>query len=100
MPESTRATAMNQLATVFVPVANQDRALEFYIEKLGFEKRVDFEYGGGSRWIEVAPPGSVVALALVPPSEGKPAGSDQTRCAFSTKNVEADYTALRDRGVL
>jgi catechol 2,3-dioxygenase-like lactoylglutathione lyase family enzyme len=100
MPEGANLTGISQVATVFVPVANQDRALEFYVDKLGFEKRVDFQYGAGSRWIEVAPRGSVVGLALVPPSEGKPAGADQTRCAFSTKNVEADYTALRDRGVL
>jgi catechol 2,3-dioxygenase-like lactoylglutathione lyase family enzyme len=100
MPENARSIGISQVATVFVPVANQDRALAFYIEKLGFEKRVDFQYGAGSRWIEVAPPRSVVALALVAPSEGKPAGGDQTHCAFTTKDIEADHAALRDRGVV
>jgi catechol 2,3-dioxygenase-like lactoylglutathione lyase family enzyme len=99
MPEQLSATGISQVATVFVPVVNQDRALDFYIETLGFEKRVDFQYGGGNRWIEVAPPGSAVALALVPPGEGKAAGGDQTRCAFTTKNIEADHAAFRDRGV-
>jgi catechol 2,3-dioxygenase-like lactoylglutathione lyase family enzyme len=100
MPEKPTITGISRVATVFVPVENQDRALKFYTEKLGFEKRVDFQYGGGSRWIEVAPPGSVVALALVPPSEGKPAGGGQTHCAFTTKNIDAEHAALRDRGVV
>jgi catechol 2,3-dioxygenase-like lactoylglutathione lyase family enzyme len=98
MPD-VNATSIRKVATVFVPVANQDRALAFYIEKLGFEKRVDFQYGGDSRWIEVAPPGSAVALALVPPTEGKPAGSDQTHCALTSENIEADHATLRERGV-
>ena len=84
MPEISNTTSISQVATVFVPVANQDRALKFYIEKLGFEKRVDFEYGGKNRWIEVAPAGSVVALALVPPSEGKAAGGDLVLIPFCT----------------
>jgi hypothetical protein len=38
--------------------------------KLGLEKRADFPYREGSRWIEVAPPGAANAIALVSPSEG------------------------------
>jgi catechol 2,3-dioxygenase-like lactoylglutathione lyase family enzyme len=47
-------TCIGQVATVFVPVADQDRALRFYIDKLGFKKRADFAYGNGSRWIEMS----------------------------------------------
>jgi hypothetical protein len=57
MTSTPDRTCITQIATVFVPVSNQDRALEFYLHKLGFEKRVDFTYGGIHRWIEVAPPG-------------------------------------------
>ena len=52
------------------------------------------------RWIEVAPPGSVVALALVPPSEGKAVGGDQTYCAFTTNDIKAAHAALRAKGVV
>jgi catechol 2,3-dioxygenase-like lactoylglutathione lyase family enzyme len=99
MAEKANATGISQVATVFIPVADQDRALEFYVEKLGFEKRADFQYGEGSRWIEVAPPGSAIAIALVPLSEGKSAGGDETHCAFTTKDIEANHAALRARGV-
>jgi hypothetical protein len=72
---------------------------EVAIEKLGFEKRADFQYGEGSRWIEVAPAGSTIAIALVPPSEGKSARGDKTHCAISTKDIEADHATLRAKGV-
>lgn len=90
---------INEIGAVFVPVADQDRALEFYLDKLGFEKRADFVYGEGRRWIEVAPPGAANTIALVAPSEGEPAGGDQTHCAFQTENIEADHATLRAGGV-
>lgn len=99
MVEAANATGISQVATVFVPVADQDRALDFYVDKLGFEKRADFQYGEGSRWIEVAPPGSAMAIALVPPNEGKSAGRDETHCAFTAKDIKAVHAALRARGV-
>lgn len=90
---------INQVGAVFVPVVDQERALEFYLEKLGFEKRADFLYGDGGRWIEVAPPGAVNTIALVPPSEGESAGGDETLCAFRTADIEADHATLRAAGV-
>jgi catechol 2,3-dioxygenase-like lactoylglutathione lyase family enzyme len=87
MTATTNTTCITQVATVFVPVSDQDRALEFYLDKLGFEKRVDFSYGGTHRWIEVAPPGSTNAIALVPPSEGKTVGGDRTYCTRSSLKI-------------
>jgi catechol 2,3-dioxygenase-like lactoylglutathione lyase family enzyme len=100
MTANASSPGISQVATVFVPVANQDKALEFYVEKLGFEKRVDFQYGDDLRWIEVAPPGSVITLALVPPSEGEGARGDQTYCAWKTKDINAAHESLRNRGVV
>lgn len=93
------ATRISQVGTVFVPVADQDRALEFYVGKLGFEKRGDFAYGEGSRWVEVAPAGSAIAIALVPPSEGGTPGGDKTHCALASQDIDADHATLRARGV-
>jgi catechol 2,3-dioxygenase-like lactoylglutathione lyase family enzyme len=95
----TDAPRISQVGAVFVPVADSDRALEFYVDKLGFEKRADFTYGGGHRWLEVAPPGAENTIALVPPSEGRAAGGDTARCAFATDDIEADHATLRARGV-
>jgi catechol 2,3-dioxygenase-like lactoylglutathione lyase family enzyme len=89
---------VSEVGAVFVPVADQERALEFYVGTLGFEKRADFVYGGHHRWIEVAPPGAANTIALVPPSEGRSAGGDVARCAFASADIEADHARLRDRG--
>jgi catechol 2,3-dioxygenase-like lactoylglutathione lyase family enzyme len=90
---------ISQVGTVFVPVADQDRALEFYLGKLDFEKRGDFPYGEGSRWVEVAPPGSAIAIALVPPSEGGTPSGDKTHCALAAHDIDAAHETLRARGV-
>ena len=99
MRHTEDATSIHEVATVFVPVADQERALKFYVEKLGFEKRADFGYGEGRRWIEVAPRGGANAIALVPPGEGRAPGGDETRCAFTTDDIESDHARLRARGV-
>src|SRR5450432_2470897 len=98
MTGAANTTRIRQVRTVFVPVADQDRALKFYLDKVGFEKRADFPYGEGSRWIEVAPPGAANTIALVPPSEGKAVGGNQAYCAFATKDIEADHRTLSARG--
>jgi catechol 2,3-dioxygenase-like lactoylglutathione lyase family enzyme len=100
MPDAQTGSAMNvtQVATMMVPVADQDRAIEFYTGKLGFEKRADTPFGDGNRWVEVAPPGAVTTIALVEPREGESAGIE-TRVAFDSTDVEADHATLRERGV-
>jgi len=95
---STVAVHVDQIGTVFVPVTEHDRALSFYVERLGFEKRMDFAYGGG-RWVEVAPPGSTHRLALVPLNEGESGVGRKTYCAFETRNIEEMHLALRKKGV-
>jgi catechol 2,3-dioxygenase-like lactoylglutathione lyase family enzyme len=91
-------TQVGQVGTVIVPVGDQDAALEFFTEKLGFEKRMDVPYGDGQRWLDVAPAGGETTVALVPPMEGNAPGVE-TRIAFTSDDVEADHATLRDRGV-
>jgi catechol 2,3-dioxygenase-like lactoylglutathione lyase family enzyme len=98
MSDHTNGIRISQVATVFVPVADQDRALAFYVETLGFEKRSDFVYGGGQRWVEVAPRGSAMAIALVPPGEGAPPRSEAAHCALASEDIEGDHATLRARG--
>lgn len=99
MTEATASgTNVAQVATVMVPVADQDKAIEFYGEKLGFEKRADVPFGDGNRWVEVAPPGAATTVALVQPMEGQEVGIE-SRVAFETTDIEADHATLRERGV-
>ena len=98
MNEQTR-TPIDDVRTVGVPVSDQDRALEFYLDKLGFEKRLDIplpQFGG--RWIEVAPAGAAITIALVPARGDVPAGVE-TGIRFTTANAAAVHADLQARDV-
>jgi catechol 2,3-dioxygenase-like lactoylglutathione lyase family enzyme len=84
-------THITRIGTVLVPVADQDEALRFFVEKLGFEVRIDGVFGGGERWLEVAPPGAETSLALV--------DSHEAEVSFATDDAEAAHAELRTRGV-
>ncbi|MEU4197556.1 VOC family protein [Kribbella sp. NPDC026611] len=68
---------ISDIRTVGVPVTDQDQAVKFYTETLGFELVMDAplpQFGG--RWIVVAPAGAAVGIALVPAKDEIPAGVD------------------------
>jgi catechol 2,3-dioxygenase-like lactoylglutathione lyase family enzyme len=98
MSDTTTSTRITQVGTVIVPVSDQDRAIEFYTDKLGFEKRADIPFGDGNRWVEVAPADAATSIALVPPREGEPIGID-THVGFSTQDADGDCASLLAQGV-
>jgi len=89
---SETGSHITKVETVGLPVTDQDRALEFYLGKLGFEKRRDVPFGPGGRWIEVAPPGAVTTIALVP--AGMPVG-----VRLTSGDAGSDHASLRAQGV-
>jgi lactoylglutathione lyase len=97
--QTATPTPIDDVLTIGVPVTDQDRALEFYLERLGLEKRRDVpvpQFGG--RWIEVAPAGASVSIALVPASEKAPAGVE-TGIRLKTGDAAAVHGQLQARGV-
>jgi hypothetical protein len=91
-------TTITTIRTVAIPVADQDRSVAFFLEKLGFEKRMDAEIAEGFRWVEVAPPASEVSVAIVAASAALPAGVD-TGIRFVTTNAEAEHASMTAAGV-
>jgi lactoylglutathione lyase len=91
----TAAGKITGVHTIGVPVSDQDRALDFYVGTLGFEKRLDADMGGGRRWIEVAPPGAAITVALV---RGLPTGVE-TGIRFLATDADAVHADLRAGGV-
>ncbi|WP_374006920.1 VOC family protein [Leifsonia sp. LS-T14] len=84
--------------TIGIPVEDQDRALAFYRDVLGFEVRVDAPLPQtGGRWIMLAPPGSAVSVSLVRADESAPAGVE-TGIRFEAPDAERVHEALRERG--
>jgi catechol 2,3-dioxygenase-like lactoylglutathione lyase family enzyme len=90
-------TTVRNVGVVMFAVSDQDAALRFYTEKLGFEVRGDDRFGehGEMRWLEVAPPGSAARLALNPPMSGAPGGS---AIGVETADVLGEHARLRAIG--
>ena len=93
-----------KLSTLYVD--DQEKALLFYTEVLGFVKKADFSQGS-YRWLTVAsaedPDGTELQLAL----NGNPAAKayqqalfqqSQPAAMFFTDNVQADYERMTARG--
>src|SRR3954465_5532676 len=91
---STTRTAIAKIGVVCIPVSDQDRAIEFYVDTLGFEKRADVPFGNGYRWVEVAPAGADTTIAIVPPPPGKPTGDVETGIGLHTADAEAVHAEL------
>jgi catechol 2,3-dioxygenase-like lactoylglutathione lyase family enzyme len=90
---------IDKVGRVCVTVADTDRAIEFYVGTLGFEKVVDEPMGPDMRWVEVALPGTPTTVALAPPPPGQDAGGGQTGIFLDTSDVDADHAALTAAGV-
>lgn len=59
-----------QLSLVTLVVTDQDEAVAFYCDVLGFDLLEDTDRGGGKRWVRVAPPGSVGTSLLLARADG------------------------------
>ena len=96
---STTTTRINTIGIVCIPVSDQEKAIEFYVDTLGFEKIVDVPMGPDMRWVEVAIPGQTTTIALAPPPEGKQAGGSETGICLDTSDVDALHADLKAAGV-
>lgn len=91
-------TSITDVRTIGVNVTNQDDAITFYTDKLGFEKRLDAPISPTMRWIEVAPPGANTSIALNA-AEGASHQATDTGVRFSVPDAAAEYATMRERGV-
>lgn len=89
---------ITHVGRVMVPVADQDAAIAFYTDRLGFDLVADVPFADGERWVEVAPAGGGAALALVPADNRFPAGR-MTGVALGSLDPRADHAELAGRGV-
>jgi catechol 2,3-dioxygenase-like lactoylglutathione lyase family enzyme len=93
------STHVSKIANVIIPVADQDRALQFYTETLGLELRADIPMGDAGRWIEVAPSGADTPIALCPPGPGTTAGGKDTGITLQTADIDAYHSHLKAHDV-
>lgn len=81
-----------------VPVSDQDRAKNFYVNTLGFELRRDNPMGEDARWVEVAPKGAETSITLVTWFPAMPPGS-LTGLVLQTGDIDGDCASLGEAGV-
>jgi len=98
-------TVIEKLTHVPIVVSDQDRALKFYTEVLGFEKRADYRNPGNARWLTVAPKGTDVELILfegrykIDPRAPPEAGSGGNHFVFKTNDCRKDVETFKARGL-
>ncbi|WP_345185075.1 VOC family protein [Microbacterium panaciterrae] len=88
------------IAVAMFTVADQDSAVAFYTEVLGWEVRMDVNWGEGEtagRWVEVAPAGSTARLALNPPMGGEPGGGS---IGIEVADLAAEKARLQAAGLV
>jgi catechol 2,3-dioxygenase-like lactoylglutathione lyase family enzyme len=84
-----------KLELVVVPVADVDRAKAFYLEQAGFDLLVDHRAGEDFRVVQLAPPGSACAIALMRNTEAP--GSLQG-LHLVVSDIDRARAELRERG--
>jgi len=89
---------IKHVKSVSVYVTDQEQALEFYLNRLGFEKRRDVPYDKASRWLDVAPPEAETVINLLKASSfGKTPGEETV--LLTPDDIQTTYEALQVKGV-
>jgi lactoylglutathione lyase len=90
-------THITGVRTVSIPVDDQDAALRFYVDTLGFTTLRDNPTPNGGRWIELAPGTDTVIITLEPAAPDVSRGAIGIR--FTTNDAEAAHADLQAAGV-
>lgn len=93
---------IRRIGIVGVPVTDQQQAIDFFTEVLGFALRVDEPMGPDARWVELTPQGAPARPALVPYTwmGGEQEAGTYSRISFEADDVDALYEDLVKRGVV
>jgi catechol 2,3-dioxygenase-like lactoylglutathione lyase family enzyme len=90
--------SITRVQLLSVPVTDQDRARDFYVNSLGMELVREMPMGPGQRWVQVRPKGAETSIALVTWFESMPAGS-LTGLVLETDDLDAEIERLQGLGV-
>ncbi len=99
--EAAPAVGISQLQSVVLLVLDQDKALQWYTEKLGFEKKVDQAFGNGQRWLTIVPKGQSapeIVLQKATPAQQEQVGKS-LEWVFGTADCRKAYETLKSHGV-
>ena len=89
---------LKKVVYVAVLVSDQDRALEFYTNVIGLEKRGDYPTADGPRFLTVGVEGQDFELVLWPGTPAK-ANSGSAVYTIEVENCRKALETLKERGV-
>jgi lactoylglutathione lyase len=87
------------ISNAILSVADQDRSIDFYVKKLGWELRTDAEMWPGARWVEVGPAGSQAGVTLARAADFNKEPGGEAGFTMATDDVQGLYAELVSRGV-
>ena len=82
-----------------IPVRDQQRALDFYTEKLGFRILTDQHFSDTQRWIELSIPGAETGVVLFTPEGHEDRVGTFVNTSWEVDNLDKTYEELTARGV-
>jgi len=93
MPATTKP--VTKVATVIIPVSDQEKAIDFYNKTLGWDIRRDAPLPTGDRWVEIGPIGAETTIAIMPARDGM----TRSDVGLRTTDVDAAHARLLESGV-
>jgi catechol 2,3-dioxygenase-like lactoylglutathione lyase family enzyme len=87
-----------RITVVSLPVADQEAARSFYVDRVGFEVINESGFGDGLRWIQVGPKGGEASVTLVNWFDSMAPGSLRG-LVVESEDLQSDYEAMVGRGV-
>jgi len=94
-----RRIMIKQIKFVSIPVADQNRALDFYTEKLGFTIITDQPFDDKQRWIELRVPKAETRVVLFTQDDDEKRIGSFMNMSYACDDIEKTYAELTERGV-
>src|SRR5262249_14605815 len=98
-PNYVQRIMIKQIKFVSIPVANQNRALDFYTDKLGFTIITDQPFDEKQRWIELRIPKAETRVVLFTPEGDEKRIGSFMNMSFTCDDIDKTYEELKKRGV-
>lgn len=90
---------IRKIEQVSIPVKDQEKALQFYTEKLGFTVVVDACFGEPQRWIELKIPEGETKIVLYTPEGQEDRVGTFSSIMFTAKDIEATFLDFKNKGI-
>ena len=90
---------IKQIKFISIPVADQNRALDFYTEKLGFTIITDQPFDDKQRWIELRVPKAETRVVLFTQDDDEKRIGSFMNMSYACDDIEKTYAQLIERGV-